>query len=134
MATAAACLVGCNGPKDTCEGSANSFYGTLRGHDWDTMHRMLTPEFKHKFAKVDRFTYAMENIWLGSKSFSVKWNTVSETRERVCIANGLLSYTVKIRGQESKDTKDEYFSWTFRKGNDGLWYAELPGQERIGGY
>ncbi len=130
----AAAFLGCNGPKETCEGSAKAFYGTLRGHDWATMHQMLTPEFKHKFNRVDRFAEVMEYNWLGSKSFSVRWNTISETRERVCIANGQLSYTVKIRGENPVDTTDQYFSWTFRRGNDGLWYAEVPGQEKVGGY
>ena len=134
VAAAAACLGGCSGPKERCEGSAKSFFSTLRGHDWETMYRILTPEFKHKFQNADRFTRAMENFWLGSKGFSVKWNNIFETRERVCIANGLMSYTVKIRGQSAKDIRDEYFSWTFRRGNDGLWYAEMPGQEKIGGY
>jgi hypothetical protein len=133
-ASVAGALSACNGPKETCEGSARSFYSLLKGHDWSGLHEMLTPEFRQRWNKVDRFSEAMEAVWLGSKDFSVKWNTIGETRERVCVVNGQLTYTIKIRGQEPRTTSDEYFSWTLRQGTDGRWYAELPGQEKISGY
>lgn len=133
-AAAALGLCACNGPKEDCEGSARSFYNLLKGHDWEDLHGMLTPEFKRKHQSVERFSTGMEAIWLGTKDFSVRWNTISPTRERVCIANGEMSYTTKIRGKDPVDTVDEYFSWTLRQGSDGRWYVEMPGEEKISGY
>lgn len=131
---AAACFSSCNGPKEDCEGSARSYFSLLKSHDWDGIHAMLTPPSKHKHPDPDRFASVMGEIWMGTKDFSVKWNTISPTRERICIANGLMSYTTKIRGKDPVDTVDEYFSWTLRLGSDGRWYMDLPGEERISGY
>lgn len=129
---AALALAACNGPKETCEGSMNSYYALLKSHDWDGAYEMLTPEYKRKLT-ADRYARGMEEEWLGSKGFSLKVGNISESRG-ACYANGGISYTVKIRGKEPVDYDNEYFSWIFRKQADGKWYIEMPGMERVSAY
>jgi hypothetical protein len=53
---------------------------------------------------------------------------------KLCIVNGELSYVIKIRGKEPQSIDNDYFSWTFRQQNDGKWYIEVPGMEKVGGF
>jgi len=127
-------LAGCNGPKDSCQGSTDSFFSIIKGHDWDTMFELLTPEHKRKVGNAARLNAFMEDIYKGTKNFKVSYQNVAETKTGVCVVNGTMSYTIKIRGENPVDINDEYFSWTLKKGRDGLWYIDIPGEEKIGGY
>lgn len=126
-------LAGCNGPKDTCEGSFKSYYSLLKGHDWEAMYELLTPSFKKKAGSPANLVPYMEEDYAGSKSFSLNDVNIQEGGD-TCIVNGGLNYTIKKRGENPYDISDEYFSWTFRRAQDGLWYIELPGSEKITGF
>lgn len=133
-ALAATCLAGCNGPKDSCQGSYDSYCSMLKGHDWDGMFQMLTAEHKKKAGRPERLAAFMEDSFKGTKDFSFNLQTLSESQTGVCVANGFMSYTIKLRAKNPEDVKDEYYSWTFRLARDGKWYMELPGEEKISGY
>ena len=124
-------LAGCDGPKDTCEGSFNSWHSCLKGHDWECSYELLTPEFKRKVGSSKKLARAMESDWFGSKSFKFNVYNVAETKAGVCTANGSMNYTVKIRGESPHDFNDVYFSYTFHLEKDGLWYIDLPGAEKL---
>jgi hypothetical protein len=126
-------LTACNGPKDSCEGTYNSYVACMKGHDWECVFELLTPEFKRKAGNPKRVAIAMEEgQWLkGSKSFKVNVFDIAETKAGICTARGTMSYTIKNRGENPRDVKDEYFAWTFRLEKDGLWYMELPGSEKL---
>lgn len=133
--TAAACVVSRGGPKDTCQGSFESYFGALKGHDWSGVWELLTPELKKKVGSPERLASAMEEVWVGAKGFSYSLDTVSQTNVGVCIANGTMSYKIKLQGHDTVDYNDEYFSWTFRQNPvDGKGYIELPGSEKISGF
>jgi hypothetical protein len=127
-------LTGCKGAKDSCEESAKSYYSLLTDHNWSGIFEMLTPEFKKKVGTAERLDAHMGEIYKGTKSFSVNFQNFGESKTGVCIVNGTLSYTIRLRGQNPVPIDDEYFAWTFKKGRDGLWYIDLPGEEKLMGY
>jgi len=133
VAAAGFTLAGCNKPKKDCEGSYKSYQHALDGHDWDAMYELLTPEFQKKTRSADRFGRVMEQNWQGAKSFRFTTDNVAETKSGVCTVQGDMKWTTKIRGASAYDT-EEYFSWTFRQGKDGLWRIELPGSEKISAF
>lgn len=133
VAAAALALAGCNGPKGDCEGSYKSYRSTLEGQDWDGMYELLTPEHKKMVRSPKGLERGLSEMWAGSKSFTFKTMNINETTAGVCTVQGEMSWTTKIRGQLPYDS-ETYFSWTFKKGKDGLWYIELPGKEKISGY
>lgn len=124
-------FAGCNGPKDSCEGSYKSYVSMLEGKDWEGIHGLLTPAHKKKFA-LSTYSRAMEELWGPTKGFEWRLNTLSETKN-VCIVNGMMEYTWKVRGKEPED-REEYYSFTFRKDGDGKWYIEAPGAEKVAGW
>jgi hypothetical protein len=127
-------LAGCRGAKDTCEGSYKSWTACLANHDWESAYEMLTPEHKRKAVDPAHMARGMEEHWEGAKSFSFTLINLAETKSGVCTANGEMSYTIKIRGDNPYDVNDEYFAWTFRQGKDEKWYIEIPGLEKIGAF
>ncbi|MBI5549577.1 MAG: hypothetical protein HY901_37300 [Deltaproteobacteria bacterium] len=131
MLLAAFALGACRGPKSDCEGSYESWTGSMAAHDWDSAYELLTPEFKKKVGSPKRMAAYMEDSWKGSKSFEFSPFDIAETNAGVCTARGEMRYTVKIRGELPKDHEQVYFSYVFRQEKDGLWYIELPGNERI---
>lgn len=126
-------LAGCNGPKDTCEGTYKSYTNTLTGADWEGMYELLTPEHKKIARNPETMVRVMSDRWLGAKNWSIKTINVNETKEGFCTVQGEMSWTVKTRGRNPFD-QSTYFSWVFKQQKDGLWYIELPGQEKITGY
>lgn len=124
-------LAGCNGPKEDCLGSFKSYKSMLESQDWEGLHEMLTPEHKRKFP-LAKFKRGMAELWGPTHSFDWKLNNVSETA-KVCIVNGLMEYTWKVRGKAPED-HEEYFAFTFKKQADGKWYIEQPGAEKVAGW
>ncbi|HEY3452147.1 MAG TPA: hypothetical protein VGK67_37735 [Myxococcales bacterium] len=133
LAAASLVLAGCNGPKSDCEGTYKSYCNTLEGQDWDGMYELLTPEFKKKVHSAKGLERGLSGTWKGTKSFTFKTINVNETKAGVCTVQGEMSWTTKIRGELPYDSEN-YYSWTFKQGKDGLWYIELPGSEKISGY
>jgi len=123
---------GCNGPKETCEGTVKSYFSTLKSQDFEAMYPLLVPEHRAKFSSVERFQRAMGKLWEGSKDFKLGVAEISEG-SNTCIARGMLKYTIKVMGSEARDY-DDYVSWTLQKGKDGLWYIQLPGLEKVGAF
>ena len=41
--------VGCNKPKDTCEGTMDSYIGCINSQDWDCMVELMHPAERKKF-------------------------------------------------------------------------------------
>ncbi|MFN7133077.1 MAG: hypothetical protein ACK4N5_13445 [Myxococcales bacterium] len=124
-------LTGCNGPKEDCEGSFKSYQSLLEGQSWSGIYELLTPEFKRKI-KVEAYEQLMKEEWGPTHSF--KWDVQNVgASAKVCIVNGNMKYTWKVRGKNPED-RDEYFAFTFRKQPDGKWYMEHPGDEKIGGF
>jgi hypothetical protein len=132
LCLASLALTACNGPKETCQGSFESYWSYLKSHDWEGAYEMLTPQYKNKIT-LDRYIAGMEEEWAGSKNFSMTVSNLSESAAG-CFVNGGISYNVKIRGQQPYRVDGEYFSWIFRKQKDGKWYIELPGMEKVGAF
>lgn len=131
LAFAALSLAACNGPKETCAGSFESYFSMLEDHDYEGMYEMLTPEFKKKVRSVEGFSRAMNEEWFGTHGFSKKVDNVAETAGGVCTARGVMSWTWRVRGKEAESYDDVFFAWTFRRQKDGKWYIDLPGYEKI---
>jgi ketosteroid isomerase-like protein len=108
----------------------DSYYSLLKGHNWDGVYELLTPEHKKKIGSPEKVATVMAPTWNPTHSFSIKVNQVVETGP-LCVASGALWYTYKVRGALPEVTEDEYFSWTLRKQADGKWYIELPGSEKV---
>ncbi len=124
-------LAGCNGPKSDCAGSFKSYQNMLESQDWEGLYELLTPEHKKKFS-MKNYLAGMTEVWGPTHSFDWRLNLLTETG-KVCIVNGMMEYTFKIRGKEPED-RDEYFSFTFRQQADGKWHIEQPGAEKISGW
>ena len=124
---------GCYRPKDTCEGSFESFYSAIKADDWDATYEMLTAAHKKKVRSKEVWAQYMASDWGRAKSFSLHLNNIAPSGN-VCIANGTMDFVFKERGKEPETVKDYYFSWTFRREADGKWYVEIPGQEKLQGY
>jgi ketosteroid isomerase-like protein len=124
---------GCHKPKDTCEGSFNSYFNAMKGKDWSAMYALLTPKYKKKARSPEFFSSFIQEEWGPAKNFDLNVMGIVPSGD-LCIVNGTMDYTIKIRGKEPVDYDDEYFSWTFRRERDGLWYIELPGEEKLTGF
>ncbi len=133
LAACALSFAACNGPKDTCEGSYNSYYSMLKGHDFEGIHEMLTPEFRQKYSPVEKYVKWMDGYWGPTKDFSLRVGQINESGS-TCLANGELNYIYRKRGENPVEHSGEYFSWVFKKQPDGKWYIEQPGQEKLSGY
>jgi hypothetical protein len=123
---------GCNGPKDSCEGTIDSFAGCINGQDWECFPPLIWADHRKKFP--DRVIQAWANQeYLGDKHF--KWTKVdAAVSGDVCIVRTLASWTWKIRGKNPEDHTDEYSSYTLHRQADGNWYIEIPGASKLGSY
>jgi len=127
-------LLACNGPKDTCQGSVDSYWSLFKAHDWEGIYEMLTPEYKKKVGSAEQLASALDENWKGGKSYTMELDNVVATASGVCIANGNMNYIWRLRGENPKEFNNQYFSWTFHLLKDGKWYIDLPGEERLSGY
>lgn len=125
----------CVGPKSDCQGSMESFFKVIAGKKWSAGYAMLTPEHQKKVGSEEKFTTAMDGVWAITTDHKLAVNQVIEAGTR-CEASGFLSYTVvlKNKGEDNVDITDEYFSWTLKKLDDGKWYMEMPGMEKLPSY
>ena len=77
---------GCNGPKDSCEGTMNSYAGNINGQDWDNIVELFTPPERAKFGDR-RIKAMMRENWTGAKNYKWKFMQADvETTGKLCVA------------------------------------------------
>ena len=125
-------LTGCGkGPKGDCEGSLESWGKVINDNDWDAMVELIHPDQRKKFGDetIREFGY---QIYKGARDY--KWKKIqADVSGNICIARTIAYYNVKIRGKLPVDFDNQYVSYVLHE-KDGLWYFDLPGSTKVGGY
>ena len=124
---------GCNTPKDSCEGTLDSFKGCINAQDWQCICDLMHPAERKKF--TDRRIRGMfAEDWFGVHSY--RWTFMQADTAKsgdVCVARTKAAWTKKIRGKAAEDVKDWGDVYTLHP-IDGLWYIDVPGSQKLSGY
>jgi hypothetical protein len=122
---------GCNKPKDSCDGTLNSYAGCINSQDWECLIDLFHPDQRAKYGDKMIRKWALEN-WNGARNF--KWKFVqADASGSVCIARTNAYYEVKIRGK-NPETYDNWGDTYTLHLKDGLWYMDIPGSQKVQGF
>lgn len=124
-------VLGCGGPKGSCEGSVNALARCINNQDSECAEELLWEPHRKKFGSRAIKVW-FTNEYDGWKNMRFTTIRAVETGD-LCIAQSQYSYTWKIRGKNPIDHEDEYQSWLAHR-VDGYWYLEMPGVSKVQGF
>jgi hypothetical protein len=132
LSLALACA-GCNGPKDNCEGTLNSYAGCINGQDWDCILELMHPAERAKYGDR-KIKGMMMNNWFGTKNYKWKYLQADTAKAGdICVARTIARWDTKVRGKKEVTTDDYGDTFTLHP-KDGVWYIDVPGSQKIGGF